>query len=1119
MRIGLETKIFNKWLTRVLAGFLVCLLGQAETKQTNFIAKGGSAIFQNVNLHELKILSLEGHGTVNLVFEPHSSKDASNAQPNREIFVYENRWAILPKLDSTFNLKITCQVEADCKLTAELLETEADRSFLPATSQNHLSLDFPPGFKGDVSFLVLLKALYKSSSATFSGKNQPKLRFETFAQQAGVGVSEGYFTRDSRFDMRVFEKDKQTPISKNTTQLGMNLYATLESRDKDYHWAESAVYRVVLSAQSITTSMFSLELVPEVQVLDLSELHKTYSEVRVVADQVYPGTAVKYEVILPRFTSAQFDLVPVEGNPDIFINPDENLGWEPSKYQYKSERDLRESITITETELKLNNKTAKKLYVVVNSKVESTYTLNLELRPQNYSEIGTRGMRPNTFYSGTVLNNQVINFVLEFYVVIPEVISSYISLKARTGNPDLYIKDCEELSTCEFTLEEIDKLVKQDKERIKSGKTDTSSGMYFKYSDSLQNSDDLYFEMNMVPYGSAKYTETTGNQLPNFANKLKTSKHNRICVGVVGHANTLSKVSEYTLIAKTRGGHGVVSEYRSEFIYLGPSDEKFIIYSPLHLPDEVQGIIAKFDVSHGDASVYFSTANKFPSSKSHDMALEIDNDQQALESMTRYMHIPRSKLSSQVYFGINAKKQTLVNMLITYWTPEPKAGESIRLIPGVPIITKVTTLDQFTVKLFKNAENARNKDAYIKVVSQFGVLRVCAARIKNPSDSVTKADCEYDSLDELLHIPVDRIDSDQSDWIIFVEPAGSKYGSILPMLHQDSSVEYKIELLTSRSISPLEGSGKVTEGIVTDGEGVIHYHDFWLEQNTQYVWVHIQSIASSNLFATASFNKTEVYRIANIGPYGTYGGMSEGSNQGYTFVFKSQEIRKFCEVPKAEYQYPPRNLQQDHKDGPSGLPEIRPAVVCKVFIRVSAGFQTQDLSTLTSKQYRVLFAKDTDTIHLQPGKVYTLPAPLKSRMLITSETKNYQNGITASVKSLSSNLIGSITAKLVSIKDGSEKFEVKPIMQKIRFYQTLILPTESFKNAPKDSEDLKATTWVSLERNSELQPSYEQVPSDMDSPVHPHSSISIIFESQVNILELGTPIQGIAHQGKLFHLT
>lgn len=1095
--------------------FLGVLLSIVQSKEVKLMGKGASGTLENVNLSGLKILSFTGDGSVDLSFKAGAQTGEPRALLSKTIFIYGSRWVILSEERYYYDITLKCQEGSECKLTAELIESESERILTPNGTEKHLALDFSARPSVEFSFLVSLKNII--SSTHFSAKNKPKLRFESFAQQSGIGTADGFFSRDSHFSMQIFKGDATNPISKPSTELGMNLFATLEPKDPDYEWSAKTIYKVVIKANSVSTAVFSLNLIPEVQVFDLSKSHQTYSEVREVADQVYPGSVNKYEIILPKFTSIQFDLSPVEGNPDIFINPDESKNWDPSGYKYKSEKDLRESIMITQTELhQLGKKRSDRLFVVVNSKVESTYTLNFELWPENYYGSATRGLRPNTFYSGTVLDKQVINFVLEFPVVIPETISAYISLKARAGNPDLYIKDCEDQSACEFTLEEIERLVKQDKEKAKSSNPTKDDGIYFRYSDNLQDTDDLYFEMNMVPHGAAHYTEQTGSTLPTFNNKLKTSKLNRICVAILGHTNSLSKLSEYTLIAKSKGGHGVLAEYKSEFIYLGPSDQKHLVFSPLHLPTEVVGITAKIDIAHGDASVFFSATNKFPSAESHDQMVEVDNDQSVLESRTLYMNIPRAKLSSQVYFGISAKKKTLITMLITYWIPKQKAGESIRLIPGVPIYGQVEKTDLYRIQLFKSQPNSKKADAFIKITSQSTFLKSCAALRKDPKSYVKKEDCVTSSLDELLPIPFNDVDSEQSEWIVFVEVAG--VDPSLSLSDQGGKkVSYKIELLTSRSIAPLAGDGVVTEGIVSDAEGVVHYHEFWLEDKNKHVWVHVQSPSGTHLVATASLNKSEIYRLASIGIPGPaqpgFGLMGYNNNE-QTFVFKADDIRPFCELPVSENNPPQKRVLQQDSDGPTALKVIRPSKICKIYIKVMPGYLSQETTTLNPKPYRVLFARDTDTIRLQRGKKYSLPSPLNAALKIVSEAKSFQSGISASIKSYSTNL-ASVLAVLVTEKTSGKKvFESSKTLSTSKFTQYLSLPAESFKEAPTNLDNLDASAVLVLEKNGNNTNGYEHTQPDPSSPVQQYSSVSVMFDSEINILELSTPVHGVAQQGK-----
>ena len=147
----------------------------------------------------------------------------------------------------------------------------------------------------------------------------------------------------------------------------------------------------------------------------------------------------------------RFNLVPLEGNPDMYIH----FGEQPkslSGYHFNTTTESQEEILVTAQEMKELNFTGKTAYVALKSSTRSS--LYLQVAATNGVLI--KNLIPNVPVTGEADSGEIVNYYLYFNLSIPEKIEAFVRLQSISGDNDLYIKHCLDNKTCLISKEDIE---------------------------------------------------------------------------------------------------------------------------------------------------------------------------------------------------------------------------------------------------------------------------------------------------------------------------------------------------------------------------------------------------------------------------------------------------------------------------------------------------------------------------------------------------------------------------------------------------------------------------------------------------------------------------------------
>lgn len=1001
---------------------VLCLTSLVASADLQKINESRNATFKEIDgsiLNVVQIVGSQGIALVEVKFK--GSKPALTFECNP----INRVWCLLPRSNKsdneeslTMDVTVSCHA-GTCDLSAELL---AEDQLKYDSGERYLEL-VTGDESADVSFEVSPSKLFGKD---VSSKDK-KLRFITSGGNRDKYLP-GYFEGNNVFKMEIKHKKSNQPrnsatsIARKITELGPSLVSTIYPNDKDFCTDDSCAYVVRITATKMTLILFSLEAIDMIKEIQAStDVQTSYNSIW-LEGQTYSDQPETYKFKVNTTGDLTFELTAWEGNPDIFINIDDIKGYDTSKYYYKSEHDAPETILITKQELDDSPGGGKEVHVVIKSSSVAGFYLSATW--SNYKQFDkATPIKLNSFYSGALHDKEVASFVLSFNPQIQEVASGYVSLKAVTGNPDLYIKDCDNEDSCYFTLDEIEKLVS-----TKNNNSD-SSETYFIYSNDPLKSDNLYYEMMVSPPG-------TNNSLPDSSdigsssdNNMYVSRFNKICIGVVGSKTTFSEISQYSLMVSGRGSHRVIKEYQTEYFYLESKDTIYCVFKPLKLPDQAKGIIIKFEVSGGDVDFHYSKLSRYPSELVSDEDLIIDNDQSAFESTLKSFKVSKDDLNNEgVYFAFVTKKQTLIKLEVVYWLPDtqPKSG-LIELIPNAPVVRNIKQVSDFIIPskesdtfTFKTTEIKDHIFIKMKPLFSGGYhdLIFCAGKLKKDPDTLTSEDCDFFGKGGLITLEPTRA-KNETVWFVLVKH--SKESEKIEQIR----LAYEITLLGPGTISELKHMGVSEEFALPaglkNGENM-HYVEFVSQSRDKYYYLVAQSLNGQPFKLQMTFDESGL--DWNQGVYG-YDGFSDTSNT-FTIPFKETEIRKNCEPMIADEGPGDRRLQEDKKevdddpyDGrndPKAHGEIAMALKCKGFIRVSNSIGNSG----SELPYRLLFAELNTKIELLAGRTYKLPKPGKNALYMKVPVGSLPNGATISVSGVYEPSEASASIVSASLKDKND---------------------------------------------------------------------------------------------------
>lgn len=436
--------------------------------------------------------------------------------------------------------------------------------------------------------------------------------------------------------------------SVSTSSLGYGAVMTLIPQDKEYCFDANCLYALRIETLNVKALEVMAEVFDKDTEVQMKEGVFLLDQLRDNDDATYIMTTKDGLGQDGLHSNWRFNLIAIEGNADVAIAGDTKPKTY-SDYHWKSNFDSSEGIFVSGKEIQELGLSGEKFYVHVNSTTQSTFMMLVTKKISNSSEPIT----PNEPITGEAKPGEIINYVYQGWLDVPEKISFFATLTAVSGDPDLYVKECENMSEPCLISEE-------DKDKISRGVY--PSDKLVKSSSQATGDDGVFLEFVCIPQ-TEKYKDYVVTE-----ESLKgphVSKSCRFAVSVVGKPSSTQSMSRYVLELKgakyhvqlTKGQtynfkidqkkthHFLVDIDQSDFDQLANSTNP---------SQQIVYLNYKLIVVSGDADIYTSRSFPFPNGKSFDNEFTIDNNNMNLHSQVKYISIrgTPASLKGRHYLGI-----------------------------------------------------------------------------------------------------------------------------------------------------------------------------------------------------------------------------------------------------------------------------------------------------------------------------------------------------------------------------------------------------------------------------------------------------------------------------------
>ena len=1071
-----------------------------------------------VDLSVQTVASITGTGVARISFV---TEGGEVSLESFDCSLMDTRWCLFPVAQVKADVDVRCPPNIACQFKLSVVSGEQNL-VIEETEEYFHQFTLAPGLQG-FSFLYRARGTGGPAQTPDAGsaEHTKKMMFQLGTKQDSYNSN----FRNSVNNFAEFGVEKQASdgsfkkIGRAPAILWNSVVCTISDRDEEFCAAEACVYRVQVKASGVPHVMFSVKSSVDPVKVTLNAFGSSpilYGAVQ----QTYANMDSRFIFEVQAEGDLIFDLDPIEGNPDIFVNVGDQLGFDAAKYKFKSDKDNMESLLISNSELKGDPASPKLVYCVVRSSATATFYFTVQFRKRDSQD--ALPIRLNKFYSGALRDLEMINFVLDLKPKIPLTVSAYVSLKTRGGNPDLYIKDCEAEEHCSFSLQEIAEKslrIKHLKERPDAALPTEDS--LFLFSEKKENDDDLYFAVNAVPGGAEQYRDKTGDPVPKFANKLKLSRHNKVCLAVVGHSDSFSQVSEFSLIVSGRYAHTVLKEYHTEYSFLGSKDEVFFVYNPRTLPDQALGIRIQIEIRTGDADIYFSSLAKYPSKDNYDLEFKVDNDQSKAEVTHKEILVPKAKLNSQgVYIGVYASKKSFLRILVSYDLPKAKAGEYAELIPDVPVYRYIASdrdfmfddeFDAYVISFYMNDEH--QKDLFIKILKTIGhsYTRIHAG-LKGKAQS--PLDCTIFSDNEFLIVRYEELkqlnggQAGKADIVVFVSKVEGE-----AQHYSRSQVEYEMLLVGPSSKRDIAVRGVPIEDYVQDSEQNLHYHEFLLDSLEGFLLVHTEALVNQHLTVRVGFNKEQVSEFyyptdkdaaLNLGDNHFRGWEESGKSK--TLVFEYAAIKDFCRELEGSGKAPAPQQAPEPAADPAPGAEFKPRV-CVAYIRVGG----YGLKTQRGIPYRLWVAKSTDRLRLVRGQRYTLPVPDNHTLSLEVSVSTLPSGAIVTTSPEQYTKLD-VLAWAITLLEGTTQpiFSTNIYRRSGAGTQVLSIPADDLNEEEMQRKDTESYLII----NVTTPQTQDRAAAPGSTRFDPTNKFSIVVSNDISELKLGETVHGQIFVGK-----
>lgn len=489
------------------------------------------------------------------------------------------------------------------------------------------------GFNLDAVHSVDLLVSFKDMPKDLDSKG--KIQFFTFQGFQGKLLTSEYLKMYMKLG-----NEKVTPLNadrSSTTTLGIGSVMTLIPSDKDYCFDSNCLYSFRLDTMNITNLWFQAVQMGSESTLEINEGS-------MMVDQLRDNDTAVYIITSSSGDSSwnwRFNLIPVEGNPDMAISGDQR----PEKfedYKWNSTMIGSEDIFITGKEIQKEGLTGNKFYILTKAEKQTTFLMSVTKSPP----FAHQHIIPNEPLTGEAQPGEIINYFFRGSVEIPEKIEIFAKIRAISGDPDLYVKSCASYETIPCLVTE------EDIKNAEILSKDTST--YFRYSSEAHGDDSKYLEFNCIP-DNENYKEFKFKD-----DKLFSSRTCLFAVAVVGKSTSTHMKSKYIIELKGAKYHQALVPEQGQNFRLEQGKDAFwyvdIDQGSFKNQDEEQYINFKFIIISGDVEVYFSRSFPYPTSENQDKIVIVDNNNTQLLSTIKYASFKGtpSNLKGRYYFSMHA---------------------------------------------------------------------------------------------------------------------------------------------------------------------------------------------------------------------------------------------------------------------------------------------------------------------------------------------------------------------------------------------------------------------------------------------------------------------------------
>ena len=302
-----------------------------------------------------------------------------------------------------------------------------------------------------------------------------------------------------------------------------------------------------------------------------------------------------------------FSLIPDQGNPHLFINPD-YLPKKLEDYKYESITTGKQKIVITKKESVTDNFTFKIFYVTyVSKKAREACTFIFDV--ENIE--GRKYIKEDWSTTGVIAHKEIINYYMDLYTGEPETYSLNFILNSNHdfGDLNLFIKECsiEKDEKCEINDHDIDNSFSEGK--------NNKIFLYSLKKEDVKN--EIGLKVNCI-----------GNDPLISENKFEnTYKKSLSCMFVIGIVYDFSNNKfgvPYELKVK---GNNIIKKLRiasSETLIVSKNEIKNFKYK-IPKQKEYKKLIFKVISLTGKCKVYFSTLSKYPDSNNYEKVIDVEN--------------------------------------------------------------------------------------------------------------------------------------------------------------------------------------------------------------------------------------------------------------------------------------------------------------------------------------------------------------------------------------------------------------------------------------------------------------------------------------------------------------